>query len=71
MHDLAVITVSTNEAHWLRAGLGSIFERSGAINIDVVVADNDSTDGTSEMVATEFPAARTCALPQSRLRACQ
>ena len=59
MHDLAVITVSTNEAHWLRAGLGSIFERSGAINIDVVVADNDSTDGTSEMVATEFPAART------------
>ncbi len=59
MHDLAVITVSTNEAHWLRAGLGSIYERSGTISLDVVVADNDSTDGTTELVAREFPAART------------
>jgi GT2 family glycosyltransferase len=62
MHDLAIIIVSTNEAHWLRPSLSTIFSHAGAISLDVVVADNQSTDGTRELVETEFPAARvvTC-----------
>jgi N-acetylglucosaminyl-diphospho-decaprenol L-rhamnosyltransferase len=63
VHDLAIIVVSTNEAHWLRPCLRTVFERAGAIDLDVVVADNQSTDGTRELVESEFPAARvvTCA----------
>jgi len=61
--DLAIIVVSTNEAHWLRPCLRTVFANAGAIRIDVVVADNQSTDGTRELVEREFLAARvvTCA----------
>jgi hypothetical protein len=56
--DLAVIVVSTNEREWLAECLGSVFERAGDIEIEVLVADNESTDGTREFVEREFPAAR-------------
>ena len=58
MDDLAVIVVSTNEARWLRTCLTTVFEHRGECSLDVVVADNESTDGTAELVAQEFPAAR-------------
>jgi N-acetylglucosaminyl-diphospho-decaprenol L-rhamnosyltransferase len=63
LHDLAIIIVSTNEARWLRPALSSIFEHAGSVSLDVVVADNESTDGTRELVESEFPQARvvTCA----------
>jgi N-acetylglucosaminyl-diphospho-decaprenol L-rhamnosyltransferase len=62
MDDLAIIIVSTNEAHWLAACLGSVFEHAGSIDLDVVIADNESRDGTRELVGSSFPAARvvTC-----------
>jgi GT2 family glycosyltransferase len=62
VHDLAVIIVSTNEAHWLRPCLSTLFAQLGNVTADVVVADNSSTDGTRELVETEFPGARvvTC-----------
>jgi GT2 family glycosyltransferase len=59
MHDLAVIIVSTNEAHWLEPNLASVYEHAGDISLDVVVVDNESSDGTAELVATQFPDART------------
>jgi N-acetylglucosaminyl-diphospho-decaprenol L-rhamnosyltransferase len=59
VHDLAIITVSTNEAHWIRPLLPTVFEHMGDIRADVVVVDNDSHDGTADVVATEFPEART------------
>ena len=59
MHDLAIITVSTNEAHWIRPCLRTVFEHIGDISGDVVVVDNDSSDETTAMVATEFPRARS------------
>lgn len=55
--DLAVIIVSTNEAKWLRACLSSLYEHTGPISIQVVVADNESTDGTRGLVESEFPEA--------------
>lgn len=55
---LAVIIVSTNEAHWLRPCLSTLHERAGDIELDVVVVDNESTDGTRELVEREFPTAR-------------
>lgn len=58
MEDLAVIVVSTNEAQWLRGCLTSVLEHRGGCSLDVVVADNASTDGTAELVRAEFPQAR-------------
>ena len=57
MTDLAVIVVSTNEAHWGRC-LPSIYEHAGEIGLDVVVVDNESTDETRELVESEFSRAR-------------
>jgi len=58
MDDIAIITVSTNEAHWITPCLRTVFERIGDVRADVVVVDNESSDGTPDVVATEFPAAR-------------
>jgi N-acetylglucosaminyl-diphospho-decaprenol L-rhamnosyltransferase len=58
MHDLAIITVSTNEAHWIRPCLRTVFAHLGDVSGDVVVVDNDSHDGTADVVSTEFPGAR-------------
>jgi N-acetylglucosaminyl-diphospho-decaprenol L-rhamnosyltransferase len=58
MHDLAVIVISTNEAHWLRPCLSTLFDHLDGIDADVIVVDNDSTDDTVEMVEREFTAAR-------------
>ena len=61
MPDLAVIVISTNEARWLRACLTTVFEHAGGASLDVVVADNMSTDGTADLVGSEFPQARIVA----------
>jgi glycosyltransferase involved in cell wall biosynthesis len=55
VHDLAIIVVSTNEAGWLRPCLESIYRHAGELTLDVVVADNESTDETRELVEEEFP----------------
>jgi N-acetylglucosaminyl-diphospho-decaprenol L-rhamnosyltransferase len=56
--DIAIITVSTSEAHWLRPCLSTVFAHMGDVSSDVVVVDNESRDGTADVVATEFPGAR-------------
>ena len=58
MHDLAIIIVSTNEAAWLPPCLTSIFDHAGELSLDVVVADNESSDDTREVVERQFPQAR-------------
>jgi hypothetical protein len=59
VHDLAIITVSTNESHWIRSMLPTVVKHLGDVSADVVVVDNDSRDGTADLVASEFPEART------------
>jgi N-acetylglucosaminyl-diphospho-decaprenol L-rhamnosyltransferase len=58
VHDIAIITVSTSEAHWLRPCLSSVFAHMGDVSSDVVVVDNESRDGTADLVESEFPVAR-------------
>jgi GT2 family glycosyltransferase len=62
VHDLAIIIVSTNEARWLGSCLDSVYRHAGDIDLAVVVADNESTDGTRELVEERFPQAHvvTC-----------
>lgn len=57
-HDLAIIIISTNEAHWLEPCLTTVFDHAGRASLDVIVVDNDSHDGTREVVETSFPQAR-------------
>jgi N-acetylglucosaminyl-diphospho-decaprenol L-rhamnosyltransferase len=61
--DLAVVVVSTNEVQWLERCLSTVFERAGSATLDVIVVDNDSTDGTRELVETRFPQARVVSSP--------
>jgi GT2 family glycosyltransferase len=61
VHDLAVIIVSTNEGHWLRGCLPTVFAASEGLSVDVVVVENGSTDGTGDLVRSEFPRARVVA----------
>lgn len=56
--DLAIVIVSTNEAHWLDACLTSVFTHAGSATLDVVVVDNESADGTRAFVEGRFPQAR-------------
>ena len=58
VNDIAIITVSTSEAHWLRPCLSTVFAHMGDVSADVVVVDNESRDGTADVVETEFPDAR-------------
>ena len=58
MHDLAIITVSTNESGWIRRMLPTLFAHMAGVHGDVVVVDNDSQDGVADMVAAEFPGVR-------------
>lgn len=57
-HDLAIIVISTNEAHWLGPCLSTVYEHSGGASLQVIIVDNESTDGTREFVETNFPAAK-------------
>lgn len=61
--DLSIVIVSTNEAHWLEPCLRTVFERAGSAQLDVVVVDNESRDGTGDLVRERFPAARVVRCP--------
>jgi N-acetylglucosaminyl-diphospho-decaprenol L-rhamnosyltransferase len=58
--DLSIIIVSWNVRELLRQCLSSIVEslstdRGGRLSTQLIVVDNGSSDGSAEMIATEFP----------------
>jgi N-acetylglucosaminyl-diphospho-decaprenol L-rhamnosyltransferase len=55
MVDLAVVIVNYNTRCLLRECLTSVYHSEGDVSFQVWVVDNASTDGSAEMVATEFP----------------
>ena len=56
--DLSIIIVSTNEASWLERCLSTLFVHAGPLALDVIVVDNDSVDGTADLVRNRFSTAR-------------
>ena len=58
--DVSVCIVSYNTCDFLRACLISLEERAaeGEASLEIIVADNGSTDGSREMVQSEFPGVR-------------
>jgi N-acetylglucosaminyl-diphospho-decaprenol L-rhamnosyltransferase len=63
MVDLAVVVVSANDARWLHACLTSVYAHAGEIQLEAIVVDNASTDGTAELVRERFPHARVLTSP--------
>jgi len=53
-----VIIVAHNSARWLEPCLNAVYAHAGGLELDVVVADNESTDGGAELVEEGFPEVR-------------
>lgn len=53
--DLSIIIVSWNVKDLLRENIKTIFEKTHGIEYEIFVVDNDSKDGSAQMVASEFP----------------
>lgn len=54
---LSIIIVSYNTREILRDCLHSVYENIGLLTNEVFVVDNNSSDGSVEMITNEFPAA--------------
>lgn len=63
MPDLSVIVVSYNSSGWLTACLQSVYARAGACELEVIVVDSDSSDGSPDLVEREFPQATVLRRP--------
>lgn len=59
--DLAVIVVSTNEAHWLDRCLSTVYEHEGDATLQVIVVENECSDETRALVRSRFPRAEVVA----------
>lgn len=57
MPDLSVIIVSHNSGRWLEPCLSSLERGAGDCDVEVIVVDNASADGSAELVEERFPAA--------------
>ncbi len=53
--DLSISIVSFNTRELLRDCLSSVFKETAGIPFEVFVVDNNSRDGSAEMVTSEFP----------------
>jgi GT2 family glycosyltransferase len=64
MSDLSVIIVSYNTSSLLRSCLRSVYAETQT-DLEVVVVDNASVDGSAEMVSDEFPDVKVIALTEN------
>lgn len=53
--DLSICIVNWNVESLLKACLRSIIDNTSGISCEVIVVDNDSSDGSVDMVKAEFP----------------
>ena len=56
--NLSVIIVSHNTRKLLKQCLDSIYRNTTGLQYEVIVVDNDSTDGSKEMISKDFPTVR-------------
>jgi GT2 family glycosyltransferase len=62
---LSVLIVTYQSSHEIGECLASIPREIGGRRVEVIVADNFSTDGTADFVAANFPDVRLLALPEN------
>src|SRR5687768_5713541 len=63
--DLSIIIVSWNVCDLLRDCLTSIENYHGALQVETIVVDSASTDGSAAMVREEFPQVKLLAQPEN------
>ena len=63
--DLSVVVVSWNVRELLCGCLRSLRETAGVLDVEVVVVDNASSDGSAEQVRTAFPQVQLIALDEN------
>ena len=56
--DISVVIVSWNVKEKLRENLRALYQSQGEFSFEVLVIDNNSSDGSAEMVKAEFPQVR-------------
>jgi GT2 family glycosyltransferase len=54
--DVSIVIVNWNARDYLRDCIRSIVEQTRACSFEIIVADNRSTDGSQEMLRSDFPA---------------
>jgi GT2 family glycosyltransferase len=59
--DVAIIVVSYNTRQLLHDCLASVYMQTSGISFETYVVDNDSNDGSQDMIRTEFPRVRLIA----------
>lgn len=65
MHKLSVIIVSWNARGYLRDCLNSIYKTASEMECEIIVVDNASTDGSPDMVASEFSSVKLIRSPEN------
>lgn len=55
MTDLSIIIVNTNNCKLLQECLGSIYKNTHKLGLEIIVVDNNSSDGSQDMVTMFFP----------------
>ncbi len=63
--DISIIIVSYNGREHLRRTLASLQAHKPEAESEVIVVDNDSRDGSADMVASEFPNVRLLRMPRN------
>src|SRR5688572_1266542 len=66
MIDLSIVIVNHNTRKMLLECLESIFGRPQSISYEVIVVDNESSDGSVEAVQTQFPQVKLIVNPIGR-----
>ena len=64
--DLSIVIVNWNTRELLKDCLHSVWRSLAGIEAEVIVVDNASTDGSVEMVRSDFPATHLIANPDNR-----
>ena len=63
--DLSILIVNWNVKNYLRSCLNSIYEKTHGISYEIIVVDNASTDGSTEMVRNEFAEVQIIECPEN------
>lgn len=53
--DVSVVIVNYNVREFLHQAIRSVFLAAGGLDVEVIVVDNDSADGSVDMVRAQFP----------------
>lgn len=64
--DVSIVLVNWNTQDLLRDCLCSIYQETRAVPFETIVVDNNSNDGSREMIQTEFPQVKLIANQENR-----